>query len=504
MENEAVISNVLAGTKQLERSGKPVWQFTLLSLFISLGILSYSYLNTVIETVSVWNASSHYRAGWLVLPTITLLLFLSRKDFRLITPTINWYGILFGLFFLVLWIASDLINISVLRQLTLLGIIGSLVLTAVGWPLFRLLFPYLALLLLAVPIWEILLPGLKFIAVLFVRTYTKIAGIPLTTDDFALFVGSNRYVIIDYCAGLSYVLVGLLIGASYALLSYRSYFRIALISLASGCIAILANGIRISSIISFEYFTGIDLDNYHYLFDLPVVIPCFIALLYFLSKLKAESLDHSDLSQCGKKRLSSFNAFLLVIGAAALFSIGPLYTQSIELSYKHQSSLPLEEKIGGWTQLEKNVDWHPNIESDGIGEKVEIYSLENTEILIYVAEPHRSDVKISGQAVNLGDKNWMNYSLPHNEKFCKNETCHSYGYLSSTLKNSKRSRHIYFGYIVDGMMTSSTLNFRIHRALANITGKGSSARYIAVVFEGKEELSKSILLPIFHHMASLE
>lgn len=141
MENEAVISNVLTGTKQLERSGKPVWQFTLLSLFMSLGILSYSYLNTVIETVSVWNASSHYRAGWLVLPTITLLLFLSRKDFRLITPTINWYGILFGLFFSVLWIASDLINISVLRQLTLLGIIGSLVLTAVGRPLFRLLFP---------------------------------------------------------------------------------------------------------------------------------------------------------------------------------------------------------------------------------------------------------------------------------------------------------------------------------------------------------------------------
>jgi len=504
MENEAVISNTLADTNQLEPPGTSAWQFALLSLFIGLGILFYSYLNTVIETVAIWNASSHYRAGWLVLPTIILLLFFSRKDLRPITPTINWHGILCGLIFSVLWVASDLINISVLRQLALLGVIGSLVLTAAGWPLFRLLFPYLALLLLAVPIWEILLPGLKFIAVLFVSTYTKIVGIPLKTDDFALFVGSNRYVIIDYCAGLSYVLVGLLIGASYALLSYRSYFRIALISLAGGCVAILANGIRISSIISFEYFTGIDLDNHHYLFDLPVVIPCFIALFYFLSKLKAEESDSTIPPQSSKNYLSPFYTFLLVIGAAALFSIGPLYTNSIEFTYKHQNPLTLGEKVGGWSRLEKDINWHPKIQSDSVEEVFGAYSIENTEVLIYVAKPHHSGVKISGQAVNLGEKGWMNYSHLHNETFCESEGCHSYGYSSSTLKGSKRTRHIYFGYIVNGMMTSSTLNFRIHRALENITGKSSSVRYIAVVFEDEEELSKSNLLPIFHQMASLK
>lgn len=498
MENEAVISNALADTNQLEPPGTSAWQFALLSLFIGLGILFYSYLNTVIETVAIWNASSHYRAGWLVLPTIILLLFFSRKDLRPITPTINWHGILCGLIFSVLWVASDLINISVLRQLALLGIIGSLVLTAAGWPLFRLLFPYLALLLLAVPIWEILLPGLKFIAVLFVSTYTKIVGIPLKTDDFALFVGSNRYVIIDYCAGLSYVLVGLLIGASYALLSYRSYFRIALISLAGGCVAILANGIRISSIISFEYFTGIDLDDYHYLFDLPVVIPCFIALFYFLSKLKAEESICTIPPQSSKNYLPPFYTFLLVIGAAALFSIGPIYTDSIELTYKNQSPLTLEEKIGGWALLEKDVDWHPTIQSDDIVENMGIYSLENTEIQIYVAKPHHSKTKMSGQAVNLGDKGWMTYSHLHHETFCKRERCHSYGYSSSTLKGSKRTRHIYFGYIVNGMMTSSTLNFRIHRALENITGKGSSAKYIAIVFEGNTGLSTEILSSIFY------
>jgi len=48
------------------------------------------------------------------------------------------------------------------------------------------------------------------------------------------------------------------------------------------------------------------------------------------------------------------------------------------------------------------------------------------------------------------------------------------------------------------MMTSSTLNFRIHRALENITGKGSSAKYIAIVFEGNTGLSTEILSSIFY------
>lgn len=504
MSNEVIISNALTSNNQLEQPRKSAWQFTLLSLFFGLGILTYSYLPTVVETISVWGDSSHYKAGWLVLPTITLLLFFSRKGLKPITPKVNWYGVMFGLAFSIFWVISDLINISVLRQLAFLGIMGSLVLTAVGWTLFRFLLPYLALLLLAVPIWEVLLPGLKFLAVQFVSTYTKLAGIPLTTDGFALFVGSNRYVIIDYCAGLPYVLVGLLIGASYALLSYRSYLRIALISFAGGCVAILANGIRISSIISFEYFTGIDLDNYHYLFDLPVVVPCFIALFYFLSKLKPETLVHSNLSENDKNHFSVFYSFLLVIGAAALFSIGPVYINNIEPSSGHQPPLVLGESVGGFKLSDKTVDWHPKIQPDGIDEIVGFYFQENTEVLIYVAQPHRSDVKISGQAVSLTDKDWMNFSQPRNETFCIDGRCHSYGYLSSTLKNSKRIRHIYFGYAADGMITSSTLGYRIHRALENITGKSSSARYIAVVFEGEEALSKSILLPIFHQIAYLK
>lgn len=503
MENKAVISSALSSQNKLDRAKRHAWQFTLLSLLISLGILSYSFLNTVHETISIWSDSSHYRVGWLVLPTIILLLFFSRQDLQTITPTINWYGIVCGLLFSLLWVASDLINISILRQLALLGIIGSLVLFAVGGSLFRLLLPYLALLLLAVPIWEILLPGLKFLAVQFVSYYTKLAGIPLTTDDFALYVGSNRYIIIDYCAGLSYVLVGILIGACYALLRYRSYLKIMLIALAGGCIAILANGIRISSIISTEYFTDINLDNRHYLFDLPVIVPCFILLFYFLSKLAPETLNHSQQPKHRKNSTFDFSSFLLVIGAAVLFSIGPLYINNNEQTAKHQTPLALGEKIGEWSQLEKQIDWQPKIQSQSINEAIGFYFIEDKEILIYTATPHHSDIKISGQAVNLSDKNWMTYSHPHNETFCKNGHCHSYGYSSSTLKNSKRTRHIYFGYVVGGMMTSSTLSFRIYRALERIADKDSSAAYIAIVFEGKNGLSEDTLAPIFHSLIAL-
>jgi len=504
MDNEITALNSLASTSQVGQLGKPAWQPTLFCLFIGLAILSYSYFHTVIETISVWNNLSQYRSGWLVIPTIFLLLFFNRKDLQAIRPEVSWYGVLCGLAFSILWVASDLVNISVLRQLALLGIVSALVLTAVGAAVFRVLLPYLALLLLAVPIWEILLPGLKLLAVEFVSAFTQLVGVPLTTDGFALYVDDNRYVVIDYCAGLSYVLIGLLIGASFGLLISRSYLKIALISLVGGCFAILANGIRISSIISFEYFTGINVDNHHYLFDLPVVIPCFAALFFMLSKLKPDKLNHSNQPQRRGGKTSTFYSSVLVVGAAVIFSAGPIWVNNIDrLSPKGPASLKIEERIGEWTRSDKVVGWHPEIRSDGIKEDLGVYYLNDTEILIYVAEPRHSDVKISGQAINLTDKGWMSYSHPHSETFCENKRCNSYGYLKSALKGSGRIRHIYFGYAVNGMMTSSTLSYRVHRALENVAGKGSSARYIAIVFEGDTGLSRNTLSPILHHLASL-
>lgn len=504
MGNELAASNSLANTSQVGQPGQAAWQSTLFCLFIGLVILSYSYFHTVIETISVWNNLSHYRSGWLVIPTIALLLFFSRKDLQAIRPEVSWYGVLCGLAFSILWIASDLVNVSVLRQLALLGVISGLVLTAVGGAVFRVLLPYLALLLLAVPVWEVLLPGLKLLAVEFVSASTQLVGVPLTTDGFALFVDDNRYVVIDYCAGLPYVLIGLLIGASYGLLISHSYLKIALISLVGGCVAILANGIRISSIISFEYFTGINVDNHHYLFDLPVVIPCFAVLFFMLSKLKPDKLNNSNQSKRYGGKLSTLHSSVLVVATAVIFSAGPIWVNNIDrLSPKGSASLKIEERIGGWTRADKVVGWHPEIRPNGIKEDLGVYYLNDTEIRIYVAEPRHSDVKISGQAINLTDEGWMNYSHPHSETFCENERCNSYGYLSSALKDSGRIRHIYFGYAVSGMMTSSTLSYRVHRAFANVAGKGSSARYIAIVFEGDTGLSQNTLSPIFHDLASL-
>ena len=504
MNNESVISNAIESAPQRRKLETSGWLAILPSLCLGLGILFFSYAHTLIDTISVWNDSSFYRVGWLVLPTIVLLLFFSRKDLQSITPVVSWYGVLFGLTFVILWIASDLINVSVLRQLALIGIICSLVFTAVGGTVFRVLFPYLALLLLAIPIWEVLLPGLKSVALQFVTTYTKIVSIPLTTDGFAFFVGNNRYVIIDYCAGLSYVLTGLLIGASYGLLIYRNYLKIALIALAGGCVAILANGIRISSIISFEYFTGINIDDHHYLFDLPVIIPCFATFFFFLSKLKSDKLSDSNQPKKSNERRPTFYSNILIVITAVLFSVGPLFMNALDRLELQKPALPrIEEKIGEWIRSEKVVDWHPEILSDGVKEDFGLYILGETEVLIYVAETRRSDVKISGQAISLANKDWMKYSRPRSEKFCIQDRCYSYGYSSSALKNTNRVRHIYFGYVVDGMITNSTLSYRVHRAFANFSGKGSSARYIAIVFEGKTELPQNTLSSIFRHLVPL-
>jgi exosortase len=502
MKNEASISGNPAQDADAERPDNRVWQYTLLSLFIGLAILSYGYIDTIIDTVSVWTEVSNYRLGWLVLPTMLLLLFFHRKQIQPITPKASWSGLFYGLIFVMFWIASDLLNISVLRQVALIGMIHALVFTATGGALYRILFPFLTLLLLAVPVWEVLLPALKSLALQFVSTYSKIAGIPLTSDGFALFVEGRRYVIIDYCAGLSYVLVGLLIGACYSLLTYRNYFKIALITLAAGCVAVVANGIRISSILSVEYFSGINLDNHHSLFDLPVIIPCFALFFFLLSRLKPGNFNNSgQLQERGDERPYLYST-ILVVGTAILFSVAPQYMKTTNTQILlSPSPVNTGEEIAGWHSADKAPGWHPDIQSEEIREGSGVYRLGDTEILIYIAAPQRTDIKISGQAISLSDQNWMSYSQPKIEIFCDKTHCNDYGHLRSALRNSDRIRHIYFGYVINGRILSSTLKYRALRALANLMGNGASARYIAIVYEGKTGLQKEALVPLFLHLA---
>ena len=71
-----------------------------------------------------------------------------------------------------------------------------------------------------------------------------------------IFVGASRYVIIDDCAGLPYVLTTLFLGLTFGLLTYRTAWKIGLFALFGVGCGIFANGVRVVSIVLLDWVQG--------------------------------------------------------------------------------------------------------------------------------------------------------------------------------------------------------------------------------------------------------
>ncbi len=228
---------------------------------VTLGIAGVlgAHAPTVIEIGGTWASSTTYQYGWAVLPTLGCVLWYSRRRLAATSPAANLIGVAAATLAALLWLAADVLNVSEGRQVALVGSVAAIVMAAVGWQVFRRLLPFLALLAFVIPTGEFLLLPLRRLTVAFIEGFAYVSGLPFAREGFSLYFDGQRYVVVDSCAGLPFVLVGLFLGLTFALLLYRSEGRIIALTLAGGVLGILANAIRVVAIVATDYVHGTQL-----------------------------------------------------------------------------------------------------------------------------------------------------------------------------------------------------------------------------------------------------
>ncbi len=147
-----------------------------------------------------------------------------------------------------LWLLAAIMNIQAAQQ-------GLLVLIGLGWvaaglggaPL-RVLVPIAAMFLLALPVWDPLVPFLQWLTVVVSTVAVTILQIPATVDGEFITLPDGVIQVAATCAGLNSFLVGLTLGAAFCHLFLR---RWSTVLAAMGCaagISMVANWIRVASL----------------------------------------------------------------------------------------------------------------------------------------------------------------------------------------------------------------------------------------------------------------
>jgi len=176
-------------------------------------------------------------------------------------PVLGWTSLLLGLALMFLARTQDVLTVE---ALSILPVIVGCVLISAGWPVLRVLAFPIGFLFFAVPMpdWVIdaaTVPLKVFISDLVTRILYA-AGYPIAQNGVMIMIGSYQLLVKDACSGMNSIFALSAIGVFYAYAfrwnqKIRSLFLLAAII----PITIVANFIRVLTLVLIAYYGGVDL-----------------------------------------------------------------------------------------------------------------------------------------------------------------------------------------------------------------------------------------------------
>lgn len=216
------------------------------------------YWNSIGNLTELWNSNETYSHGFLVFALIVYLLSLQNKPLKqLLLKPAPLFLIPLSLT-IGLWLLAAITDTQTI-ELTLLPFIFIFTyLSIIGYKASYFLLATLAYIIVALPIWGILIPFFQSMAVAVNEFSLQLIGISTYIKDTTVTIPAGVFEIEGGCAGIRYLVVTLALGGFFSLLNFR-HIRSAIILMAfSFIIPVIFNWIRIYSIILIGHFSNME------------------------------------------------------------------------------------------------------------------------------------------------------------------------------------------------------------------------------------------------------
>jgi len=245
--------------RELLMKSSDYWVKTAWGLFL-ITLLSISiFFDTWSSIVETWYRSSTYNHGFVIAPISLWLCWSRRSTYLTLCPTISWIALTAVIANGFLWLVADLVNIQVVKQFAVVGmlisgfwvILGDRVASSILFPLGYLFF--------MVPVGSDLIAPLMEFTATFSVYLIRLTGIPVFREGLNLSLTSGNWTVAEACSGINYLIASISLGFVYAYITFSSYWKRALFVLLAIIVPVLANGIRAFLIVMLGHFSNMTL-----------------------------------------------------------------------------------------------------------------------------------------------------------------------------------------------------------------------------------------------------
>jgi exosortase len=438
---------------------------------------------TLVEMTTVWRTHEAYQYAWLVLPMVAYLLgWHHQSTGMLLRAQPDLTGIWLVIVAAACWGAASLTNIDVGRQLAFVLALQGVAMSTLGWKSYRKLFPTFALLFLMVPCGDLLEPALRVLTLKAIELFAVAAQLPHSVEGFVIFIGANRYIVIDECSGLAFVTLGAFLGYSFGCLLYRSFFKVAALALLGGLLGIVSNVVRVNAIVLIDWMRSSQMElSAHGTIQWIALFATLGLLFYVLSRLKGDAEPETPtVDAIGPahpiRRFGPVLAglsMLLIGGSAAALPAGEPKSQ------RGAHAGLFAQSISGW-QFVRRGEWA--IDQPSSTESISLtYQHQGRDVDVVIVEPLAPNTKLPESRFAPHDVNvWRQKQVQH-EATCSVSHCIKFSHFTWERDKGQRLRHVYYAYSIGSFTTESKLAFRAVRGWQRLTGLRDNGRLIGFI-----------------------
>lgn len=231
----------------------------LLSGTLSVGVLLVLigiFWPTFYSMVEIWERSDTFAHGYLTFPISAWLIWRKRDLLARVQPRPDLRGLILLAGAGAGWLLADVGSVNVVAQYAFIAMLIATVWTLLGWAFVRAAFFPLMFLFFAVPVGEFLIQPLMGVTADFTVAMLRATGIPVYREGMFFSIPSGDWSVVEGCSGLRYLIASVTLGVLYAYLTYRSWTRRLLFSIAAIVVPILANSGRAYMIVMIGHLSG--------------------------------------------------------------------------------------------------------------------------------------------------------------------------------------------------------------------------------------------------------
>jgi len=376
------------------RAVPPAWRVALPSVIAAVVAILVIYWRTSESIVAIWWRSETFAHGFLIVPISIALIWSKRREVAELVPVPDRLGFLLLAGCGLLWLAGTAGEVQVIRQYALVAMIPATVVAVAGRRVaIALAFP-LAFLLLGVPIGEALIPPLMDWTADFLAAALRLTGFPVYREGTFLSIPSGNWSVVEGCSGLRYLIASITVGALFAYLSYRSFWKRALFVALSVIVPVIANWLRAYIIVMIAHLSsnklahGVDHFIYGWVFFGLVMLLLFWAGSFWRedSKPLASAASRNAAMPEAPTPARARWALSAALAAIVLAGVWPLYASLLDRASGESGTLAIEAPapLQGWSpESAPLTDWRPRYEGESAS-LVQTYRKGDRSVMLYV------------------------------------------------------------------------------------------------------------------------